>query len=132
MAPLIPLQLPGLASYLVPFVHPSLHLFIFLCCQQQLCSHHRLGLYAGWAVRDIVINRNDESLLTWSSLFEMTPQHSFCICSLTQCILTKEEGLIPYSLASSPWDLELSLFLIQLPPLGVGVRVRWGSWRRWH
>lgn len=41
MVPLIPLQLLGLALYLVLFVHSAFYLFIFLCHQLQLCSHYR-------------------------------------------------------------------------------------------
>ena len=91
ITPLIPLQLPALTPDLVPLLTQP---FSFATT-----TTSRLGLCAGWALRDTVKSRNDESLPTGSSPFGMTPEHSFCLCPLTPCILTKRVGLIPCAVA---------------------------------
>lgn len=97
MTPLIPLQLPALASDLVPlFTQPFIHSLSFTT------TTSRLRLCVGRALRDAVITRNDESFPTGSSPFGMTPEHNFCLCPLTSCIRTKKVGLIPCALASGP------------------------------
>ena len=96
LTPLTPLQLPALASDLVPlFTQPFIH-------SSFATTASRPGLCSGQALRDIVITRNHESFPTGSSPLGMTPQHNFCLCPLTSCILTKRVGLIPCALASGP------------------------------